>query len=166
MAEASSHVFDAGWHSGAPSEHARARTPARPRPPVTMPTPRLYSPSQCPAAFPVASSVPRLTPPSSPIAPATSPWTARAARGKPPWPTPFPPSSARSKPSDSFPGRPWSLHELEPRTRATRIAESCSLEFRTPPAHVDRVIHCAHFRFNAQIASTSPREAHRAIGLN
>jgi hypothetical protein len=34
------------------------------------------------------------------------------------------------------------------------------------PATVDRVSHCAIFRFNAQIASTSPREAHRAIGLN
>ena len=35
-----------------------------------------------------------------------------------------------------------------------------------PPASVDRVSHCAIFRFNAQIASTSTREAHRAIGLN
>jgi hypothetical protein len=35
-----------------------------------------------------------------------------------------------------------------------------------PPASVDRVSHCAIFRFNTQIASTSPREAHRAIGLN
>jgi hypothetical protein len=35
-----------------------------------------------------------------------------------------------------------------------------------PPASVDRVSHYAIFRFNAQIASTSPREAHRANGLN
>ena len=35
-----------------------------------------------------------------------------------------------------------------------------------PPASVDRVSHCAIFRFNAHIASASPREAHRAIGLN
>jgi hypothetical protein len=35
-----------------------------------------------------------------------------------------------------------------------------------PSASVDRVSYCAIFQFNAQIASTSPREAHRAIGLD
>jgi hypothetical protein len=41
-----------------------------------------------------------------------------------------------------------------------------SSESLQPPANVDRVSHCAIFRFNAQIASTSPREAHRDKGLN
>jgi hypothetical protein len=35
-----------------------------------------------------------------------------------------------------------------------------------PPASVDRVILCAILRFLVHMASTSPREAHRAIGLN
>jgi hypothetical protein len=35
-----------------------------------------------------------------------------------------------------------------------------------PPASVDRVILCAILRFLVPTASTSPREAHRAIGLN
>jgi hypothetical protein len=41
-----------------------------------------------------------------------------------------------------------------------------SPESLRPPANVDRVSHYAIFRFKAQLASTSPREAHRAIGLN
>jgi hypothetical protein len=35
-----------------------------------------------------------------------------------------------------------------------------------PPASVDRVILCSILRFLVHTASTSPREAHRAIGLN
>jgi hypothetical protein len=35
-----------------------------------------------------------------------------------------------------------------------------------PPASVDRVILCSILRFPVHTASTSPREAHRAIGLN
>jgi hypothetical protein len=35
-----------------------------------------------------------------------------------------------------------------------------------PPASVDRVILCSILRFLVQTASTSPREAHCAIGLN
>jgi hypothetical protein len=145
MAEANTHVFDAGWHSGARSEHARARTPARPRPPVTTLAPQLWSPPQCPAIFPVASSVPRRTPRSSPIASATSPRLARATRGQALWPNRFPPSSAQSKPLDSFPRRSWSLLELEPRTPATGKVQPCSPKFGTPPAHVDRVSLCAIF---------------------
>jgi hypothetical protein len=57
------------------------------------------------------------------------------------------------------------LPELELRTPATGKAQSCSSEFGTPPAHVDRVSLCTIFRFTARIASTSPREAPRAIGL-
>jgi hypothetical protein len=45
-------------------------------------------------------------------------------------------------------------------------ASPWSPEFKTPPECVDRVSHCAIFRFKAQLASTSPREAHRALGLN
>jgi hypothetical protein len=35
-----------------------------------------------------------------------------------------------------------------------------------PPASVDRVILCSILRFFVHTASTSPREAHRAIGFN
>jgi hypothetical protein len=35
-----------------------------------------------------------------------------------------------------------------------------------PPASVDRVILCSILRFLVHTTSTSPREAHRAIGLN
>jgi hypothetical protein len=35
-----------------------------------------------------------------------------------------------------------------------------------PPARVDRVILCSILRFLVHTASTSPREAHHAIGLN
>ena len=48
----------------------------------------------------------------------------------------------------------------------TGEASPQSPESLRPLANVDRVSHCAIFRFNAQIASTSPREAHRAIGLH
>jgi hypothetical protein len=41
-----------------------------------------------------------------------------------------------------------------------------SLEFTTPPECVDRVIHRSIFRFLVHTVSTSPREAHRALGLN
>jgi hypothetical protein len=41
-----------------------------------------------------------------------------------------------------------------------------SPESLRPPANVDRVSHYAISRFKAQLASTSPRKAHRAIGLN
>jgi hypothetical protein len=48
----------------------------------------------------------------------------------------------------------------------TGEASPQSPESLRPLANVDRVSHCAIFRFKAQLASTSPREAHRAIGLN
>jgi hypothetical protein len=57
------------------------------------------------------------------------------------------------------------LPELEPRTPATEIAQSCSLEFGAPPMHVDRVSLCAIFQFAAHMVSVSPRGAPRAIGL-
>jgi hypothetical protein len=57
------------------------------------------------------------------------------------------------------------LPELEPRTPATGIAQSCSPEFGAPPAHVDRVSLCAIFQFTACMVSTSPHGAPRAIGL-
>jgi hypothetical protein len=57
------------------------------------------------------------------------------------------------------------LLELEPRTPTTGKAQSCSQEFGTPLAHVDRVSLCTIFRFTARIASTSPCEAPRAIGF-
>ena len=41
-----------------------------------------------------------------------------------------------------------------------------SPDFARPPVSVDRVILCSILRFLVHIASTSPREAHRAIGLN
>jgi hypothetical protein len=41
-----------------------------------------------------------------------------------------------------------------------------SPEFTTPPEYVDRVIHSTIFRFLVHTVSTSPREAHRALGLN
>jgi hypothetical protein len=41
-----------------------------------------------------------------------------------------------------------------------------SLELSTPPECVDQVNHWAISRFTAQIAYTSPQEAHRALGLN
>jgi hypothetical protein len=41
-----------------------------------------------------------------------------------------------------------------------------SPEFATPPEYVDRVIRSAIFRFLVHTASTSPREAHCALGLN
>jgi hypothetical protein len=41
-----------------------------------------------------------------------------------------------------------------------------SSEFTTPPEYVDRVIHSTIFRFLVHTASTLPREAHRALGLN
>jgi hypothetical protein len=41
-----------------------------------------------------------------------------------------------------------------------------SLDSTRPPASIDRVILCAILRFLVHTASTSPREAHRAIGLN
>jgi hypothetical protein len=57
------------------------------------------------------------------------------------------------------------MPELEPRTPATGIAQSCSPEFGTPLAHVDRVSLCAIFQFTARMVSTSPCGAPRAIGL-
>jgi hypothetical protein len=41
-----------------------------------------------------------------------------------------------------------------------------SSDFARPPVNVDRVILCSILRFLVHIASTSPYEAHRAIGLN
>jgi hypothetical protein len=41
-----------------------------------------------------------------------------------------------------------------------------SPDFARPPVNVDRVILCSILRFLVHIASTSPREAHRAIVLN
>jgi hypothetical protein len=41
-----------------------------------------------------------------------------------------------------------------------------SPDFTRPPVNVDRVILCSILRFLVHIASTSPCEAHRAIGLN
>jgi hypothetical protein len=41
-----------------------------------------------------------------------------------------------------------------------------SPDFTRPPVTVDRVILCSILRFLVHIVSTSPREAHRAIGLN
>jgi hypothetical protein len=41
-----------------------------------------------------------------------------------------------------------------------------SPDFARPPVSVDRVILCSILRFLVHLASTSPREAHRAIGLN
>jgi hypothetical protein len=41
-----------------------------------------------------------------------------------------------------------------------------SLDSTRPPASVDRVILCSILRFLVHTASTSPREAHRAIDLN
>jgi hypothetical protein len=107
-------------------------------------------------------SVPRLTCPSRPLAPATSPRPASAAQEQPPWPAPLPSSSVRSKPSDSFLVRPWDLLKLDPWTRVTGIAQSCSPEFKDPPAHVDRVSPCTVFKFLARMASVSPRDAPRA----
>jgi hypothetical protein len=45
-------------------------------------------------------------------------------------------------------------------------ANSWSLDSTRPPASVDRVILCSILRFLVHTASTSPREAHCAIGLN
>jgi hypothetical protein len=42
-------------------------------------------------------------------------------------------------------------------------ASPWSLDFARPPTNVDRVILCSILRFLVHIASTSPREAHRAI---
>jgi hypothetical protein len=41
-----------------------------------------------------------------------------------------------------------------------------SPDFTRPPVNVDRVILCSILRFLVHTVSTSPREAHRAIGLN
>jgi hypothetical protein len=41
-----------------------------------------------------------------------------------------------------------------------------SPDFARPQVSVDRVILCSILRFLMHLASTSPREAHRAIGLN
>jgi hypothetical protein len=41
-----------------------------------------------------------------------------------------------------------------------------SLDFARPSVSVDRVILCSILQFLVHLASTSPREAHRAIGLN
>jgi hypothetical protein len=79
---------------------------------------------------------------------------------------PFPPTSSRSEPADSFLGRPWSFPKLEPRTSPIGTVRSRSLEFVTPPEHVDRVIHWTISRFLARIASTSPSETPRAPWLN
>jgi hypothetical protein len=48
----------------------------------------------------------------------------------------------------------------------TGEASPWSPDSTRPPASVDRVILYAIFRFLVHTASTSPREAHRAIGLN
>jgi hypothetical protein len=48
----------------------------------------------------------------------------------------------------------------------TGEASPRSLDSTRPPASVDRVILCSFLRFLVHLASTSPREAHRAIGLN
>jgi hypothetical protein len=45
-------------------------------------------------------------------------------------------------------------------------ASPWSSDSTRPPASVDRVILCTILRFLVHMASTSPREAHRAIGLN
>jgi hypothetical protein len=165
MAEENTHVFDEGWHSGARSEHAHARTPARPRPPRDHARATAIKPA------PVLGYLPRCilctAPNSSELA--RSSGDLSAARQSRPRATtvaePFPASSARSKPLDRSPRRPWSLPELEPRTPANGKAQSCSPEFGTAPAHVDRVSLCTIFRFTARIASTSPHETPRAIGL-
>jgi hypothetical protein len=41
-----------------------------------------------------------------------------------------------------------------------------SPDFARPPVSVDRVILCSILQFLVHLASTSPHEAHRAIGLN
>jgi hypothetical protein len=41
-----------------------------------------------------------------------------------------------------------------------------SLELTPSPEYVDRVIHSTIFQFFVHTVSTSPREAHRALGLN
>jgi hypothetical protein len=141
------------WQKRAPTCSTRADTRGRAQSTPVREPPRAHGRpwphprhgyKACPsdsAAFPSASSVPRLTSLSQPLAPATSPWPASAAREQPPWPAPFPSSSVRSKPLDSFLVRPWSLLKLEPRTRVTGIAKLCSPEFFPPPTHVDRVNH-------------------------
>jgi hypothetical protein len=75
------------------------------------------------------------------------------------FPNPVQPSERTEHPSVKLPERGIGVcfaWEASPR----------SPDSTRPPASVDRVSHCAIFRFNAQIASTSPREAHRAIGLD
>jgi hypothetical protein len=103
------------WQKRAPTCSTRADTRGRTQSTPVREPPRAARDHACATAIkpvPVLGCLPRCllraTPnsPSSPLAPATSPRPARAARGQPPWPAPFPPYSARSKPSDSFSERP------------------------------------------------------------
>jgi hypothetical protein len=120
------------------------RLPCYPPPPLRI-APSLPEPARSSGDLPVTRQ-------SRPRAPAVA--------------KPFPPTSARSEPSDSFLERPWSLPKLEPRTSPAGTVRSRSPEFVTPPEHVDRVNHRTIFRFLVRIASTSPRGAPRALWLN
>jgi hypothetical protein len=52
LADATIHVFDACWHSGARSEHAGARNPARPRPPRDHARAKAIKPAPALGCFP------------------------------------------------------------------------------------------------------------------
>jgi hypothetical protein len=58
------------------------------------------------------------------------------------------------------------LHERGIEVCFTGEASPRSPDFARPPVSVDRVILCSILRFLVHLASTSPREAHHAIGLN
>jgi hypothetical protein len=151
------------------SELARARPRAPPRAPrranghpTPWPTPApIKPPRRQPHSSAHAQTSPELSSPSFAHT--------RRVRGHP--------SPCRCRPAS--PAFPNPVRSLETSVHAPvklpeRGIEACfageaspwSPEFTTLLECVDRVNHCAIFRFNAQIASTSPREAHRAVGLD
>jgi hypothetical protein len=144
-------------------EHARARPRAAPsRASVPHVRPRLWSPLRH-RPHPSARAQPHRSSNSPAFA------RARRVRGHPipcrrrpanqAFPNPVRPSEKAEHTSVKLPERGIEVcfaGEASPR----------SPDSLRPPASVERVSHCVIFRFNAQIASTSPREAHRANGLN
>jgi hypothetical protein len=91
---------------------------------------------------------------------------ARRARGRPIPRHRTPASRASPKPvqpSEKTVHASVKLPEQGIRVCFTGEASPRSPEFTRPPVSVDRVILCSILRFLVHIASTSPREAHRAI---
>jgi hypothetical protein len=162
-AESNGHVFDALW--------ARQSTPdARPACPASRQRPA--GAMACARTYKAPRDLDRTPPHALDLTGAQTHWrlpvhgvpaAARSPRHRRP--------ASRTLPNPVQPSEKTVHTSVKLPERGIRVcfageASPWSPDSTQPPASVDRVILCSILRFLVHTASTSPREAHCAIGLN